>query len=96
MSLLEIYNEQVRDLLGKGDKSSTNMRVREAAGKGFYVDGLRSVPVDSYEAIAAQIDEVCRSPFAAAALFPLSSLTPAPASNLTPRAPATAPSPPPT
>ncbi|XP_045715329.1 kinesin-like protein KIF28P [Phyllostomus hastatus] len=49
-SMLEIYNEQVRDLLS-GAKQPGGLRVREDSELGFYVDGLKSVPCESYAQI---------------------------------------------
>ncbi|XP_042565733.1 kinesin-like protein KIF28P [Clupea harengus] len=53
-SMLEIYNEQVIDLLSKGGRSPGGLRVREDQQRGFYVEGLRRVPCDS----AAQVEQL--------------------------------------
>ncbi|XP_023930292.1 kinesin-like protein KIF28P isoform X2 [Lingula anatina] len=56
-SMLEIYNEQVRDLLSK-DKPKGGLPVRQNPKMGFfYVQGLKRAPVGSYEDIEAQIDK---------------------------------------
>ena len=55
-SMLEIYNEQVQDLLS-GNASRGGMKVRQHPKKGFYVDGLNVVPVSSFEEIEEQMDE---------------------------------------
>ncbi|XP_069810485.1 kinesin-like protein KIF28 [Dendropsophus ebraccatus] len=52
-SMLEIYNEQVTDLLSKTKKSG-GLKVREDQHQGFYVDGLKCVPCESY----AQIEKL--------------------------------------
>ncbi|KAM6217435.1 kinesin-like protein KIF28 [Rhynchocyon petersi] len=52
-SMLEIYNEQVRDLLSRTKKPG-GLKVREDQQLGFYVDGLKSVPCESY----AQIEKL--------------------------------------
>ncbi|KAM4694240.1 kinesin-like protein KIF28 [Discoglossus pictus] len=52
-SMLEIYNEQVTDLLSKTKKSG-GLKVREDQHQGFYVDGLKLVPCESY----AQIEKL--------------------------------------
>ena len=41
MSYLEIYNEEVLDLLGPG----RNLRVRQTKGQGVYVEGLTRLKV---------------------------------------------------
>jgi kinesin family protein 15 len=43
-SFLEIYNEQITDLL---EPASTMMQIREDAKRGVYVEGLREESVDS-------------------------------------------------
>ncbi|XP_028853236.1 kinesin-like protein KIF28P [Denticeps clupeoides] len=53
-SMLEIYNEQVIDLLSKGSRSPGGLRVREELQRGFYVEGLRRVPCDS----ATQVEQL--------------------------------------
>ncbi|XP_016133665.1 kinesin-like protein KIF28P [Sinocyclocheilus grahami] len=53
-SMLEIYNEQVVDLLSKTSRSAGGLRVREDQQRGFYVEGLRRVPCDS----AAQVEQL--------------------------------------
>jgi kinesin family protein 15 len=45
-SFLEIYNEQISDLL---EPSSTNLQMREDAKKGVFVEGLLEVEVQSVE-----------------------------------------------
>ena len=54
-SMLEIYNEKVQDLLDK-TKAGAGLKVRENKGE-VYVQGLSKHPVDSFEAIAAQMEE---------------------------------------
>ncbi|EDQ92679.1 uncharacterized protein MONBRDRAFT_14025, partial [Monosiga brevicollis MX1] len=55
-SMLEIYNEQVRDLLSHQSVRG-GMKVRQHPKKGFYVEGLRVVPVGNYADIEARIEE---------------------------------------
>ena len=56
-SMLEIYNEQVRDLLAK-DLSMKGLPVRQNTELGrFYVQGLKRVPVFSYAEIERRINE---------------------------------------
>ncbi|XP_037103943.1 kinesin-like protein KIF28P [Syngnathus acus] len=51
-SMLEIYNEQVVDLLSRGSRPPGGLRVREEQHRGFYVEGLRTVPCDSAAQVA--------------------------------------------
>ncbi|XP_030580685.1 kinesin-like protein KIF28P [Archocentrus centrarchus] len=53
-SMLEIYNEQVVDLLSRGSRTPGGLRVREEQQRGFYVEGLRTVPCES----AAQVEQL--------------------------------------
>ncbi|XP_053568220.1 kinesin-like protein KIF28P [Bombina bombina] len=55
-SMLEIYNEQVTDLLSKTKKSG-GLKVREDQNQGFYVDGLRLVPCESYAQIERLMEQ---------------------------------------
>uniref|UniRef100_A0A8C6R459 Kinesin family member 28 n=1 Tax=Nannospalax galili TaxID=1026970 RepID=A0A8C6R459_NANGA len=52
-SMLEIYNEQIRDLLSR-TKSPGGLKVREDQQLGFFVEGLKSVPCENY----AQIEKL--------------------------------------
>ena len=55
--MLEIYNEQVRDLLSK-DNPKGGLQIRQHLSMGaFYAQGLKRVPVSSYAEIEARIDE---------------------------------------
>ncbi|MES1911981.1 MAG: hypothetical protein MHM6MM_004331 [Cercozoa sp. M6MM] len=51
VSMLEIYNEQIRDLLNPSANKSGGLKVREKPGIGVYVDGLTPVSVNSYEEV---------------------------------------------
>uniref|UniRef100_A0A3B4T953 Kinesin-like protein KIF28P n=1 Tax=Seriola dumerili TaxID=41447 RepID=A0A3B4T953_SERDU len=53
-SMMEIYNEQVIDLLSRGSRTPAGLRVREEQQRGFYVEGLRTVPCDSVEQLMEQ------------------------------------------
>ena len=69
--MLEIYNENVRDLLvGAGDHLDHRHRKQSAPGarqrplkvrqnpkNGFYVEGLKVVPVESYGQIKSLMDQ---------------------------------------
>uniref|UniRef100_A0A7M4G035 Kinesin-like protein n=1 Tax=Crocodylus porosus TaxID=8502 RepID=A0A7M4G035_CROPO len=55
-SMLEIYNEQVIDLLSKTKKRG-GLKVREDHQQGFYVDGLKQVPCDSYAQIERLMEQ---------------------------------------
>ena len=55
--MLEIYNEQVRDLLSR-ENPKGGLQVRQNPQKGvFYVQGLKKVPVGSYNEIEKRIEQ---------------------------------------
>ena len=55
--MLEIYNEQVRDLLQKNNPKG-GLPVRQNPKEGvFFVQGLRKTAVGSYKEIEKRIDE---------------------------------------
>ncbi|XP_012936827.1 kinesin-like protein KIF28P [Aplysia californica] len=57
LSILEIYNEQVRDLLSK-DNPKGGLQVRQNPSLGmFYVQDLKKVPVGSYAEIVKRMDQ---------------------------------------
>ncbi|XP_070357528.1 kinesin-like protein KIF28P [Equus asinus] len=58
-SMLEIYNEQVRDLLSRTKKPG-GLKVREDQQLGFYVDGLKSVPCENYAQIERLMEQGTR------------------------------------
>ena len=56
-SMLEIYNEQVRDLLSKDNpKGGLNVRQNPKLGL-FYVENLKRVPVGSYAEIEKRTEQ---------------------------------------
>lgn len=56
-SMLEIYNEQVRDLLSK-DNPKGGLSVRQNPKLGmFYVEGLKKVPVGCYAEIEKRMEQ---------------------------------------
>jgi hypothetical protein len=58
--MLEIYNEKVQDLLIPIDKRPPQgLKIRESQSLGFYAEGLRKVPVQSFKAIEDRIEEGC-------------------------------------
>mmetsp|Transcript_14845 Transcript_14845/g.18592 ORF Transcript_14845/g.18592 Transcript_14845/m.18592 type:complete len:96 (+) Transcript_14845:352-639(+) len=58
VSILEIYNEKVQDLLvDPQSRPKGGLSVREHKQLGVYVQGLGKHPVDCYEAIEAKMDE---------------------------------------
>ncbi|KAK6490105.1 kinesin-like protein KIF28P [Huso huso] len=59
-SMLEIYNEQVVDLLSKS-KAPGGLKVREDQQRGFYVEGLKSVPCESYGQIERLMEQGTRA-----------------------------------
>ncbi|XP_007896602.2 kinesin-like protein KIF28P [Callorhinchus milii] len=54
--MLEIYNEKVIDLLSK-TKQLGGLKVRENHQRGYYVEGLKSVPCESYERIKLLLEQ---------------------------------------
>eukprot|EP00742_Colponemidia_sp_Colp-10_P006091 GILJ01006518.1.p1 GENE.GILJ01006518.1~~GILJ01006518.1.p1 ORF type:complete len:1181 (-),score=265.27 GILJ01006518.1:214-3756(-) len=58
VSMLEIYNEKVQDLLIKPSaRPAAGLKIRESGSVGVFVDGLSKHPVDSYEAIDKKLEE---------------------------------------
>ena len=56
-SMLEIYNEQVRDLLSK-ESPKGGLQVRQNAAQGlFYVECLKKVPVGCYKDIEKRMEQ---------------------------------------
>lgn len=60
-SMLEIYNEQVRDLLNPASNKKGGLKVRQHPAKGFYVESLVTVPVKDYADIDNRIEEGTRN-----------------------------------
>ena len=55
--MLEIYNEQVKDLLSKDNpKGGLNVRQNPKLGL-FYVENLKKIPVGSYAEIEKRMDQ---------------------------------------
>lgn len=46
VSYMEVYNEQVNDLL---DASNANLRIREDPSEGYYVSGLKTMRIGQIE-----------------------------------------------
>ena len=58
VSMLEIYNEKVQDLLIRPEKRPQGgLKIRESKVLGIFVDGLSKYPVTSYEEISKKMDE---------------------------------------
>ena len=55
--MMEIYNEKVHDLLSSEFKKSSCLPVRQSASEGFFVQGLKNVPVGSYKDIEMRMDQ---------------------------------------
>ncbi|KAM9612979.1 LOW QUALITY PROTEIN: kinesin-like protein KIF28P [Trichechus inunguis] len=55
-NMLEIHNEEVRDLLSRTKKPG-GLKVREDQQLGFYVDGLKSAPCESYAQIERLMEQ---------------------------------------
>uniref|UniRef100_UPI000180AFDB kinesin-like protein KIF28P n=1 Tax=Ciona intestinalis TaxID=7719 RepID=UPI000180AFDB len=61
VSMLEIYNETVKDLLNISSFKKGGLKVREHPQKGFYVEQLQVSPVSDYAAIEGRIAEGTRN-----------------------------------
>ena len=58
VSMLEIYNEKVQDLLINPNKRPTSgLKIRESKVLGIFVDGLSKHPVTSYDEISRKMDD---------------------------------------
>ena len=58
VSMLEIYNEKVQDLLTPPSKRPpSGLKIRESKAVGIFVEGLTKYPVMSYEEISQKMDE---------------------------------------
>ena len=58
VSMLEIYNEKVQDLLIPPNKRpSRGLKIRESRVMGIFVEGLTKYPVTSYQEISNKMDE---------------------------------------
>ncbi|XP_070565342.1 kinesin-like protein KIF28P isoform X2 [Ptychodera flava] len=60
-SMIEIYNEQVRDLLNPKNNPKGGLKIREHQNKGFYVEMLKVVNVNSFSDIESRINEGTRN-----------------------------------
>lgn len=56
-SMLEIYNEKVKDLLVKSKQAQEGLKIRQNPQAGFYVDGLKNVPVRNYKEIEKLMEQ---------------------------------------
>ncbi|XP_006817088.1 kinesin-related protein 1-like, partial [Saccoglossus kowalevskii] len=61
VSMIEIYNEQVKDLLNTKTTHKGGLKVREHQSKGFYVDSLKVFPVNSFADIEGRMNEGTRN-----------------------------------
>ena len=58
VSMLEIYNEQIQDLLTPpANREKGGLKVRENPKTGVYVEGLKKMTVNSYAEISAVLDK---------------------------------------
>lgn len=58
VSMLEIYNEKVQDLLIPiNDRPSAGLKIRESKTVGVFVENLTKYPVQTYEEIEKKMDE---------------------------------------
>ncbi|CAH1788618.1 unnamed protein product [Owenia fusiformis] len=62
VSMLEIYNEQCRDLFNSNSfKVKGGLKVRNNPKKGFFVDGLSTLPVSNYADVERKMNEGTRN-----------------------------------
>jgi len=54
--MLEIYNEQVRDLMTK-ENPKGGLPVRQTPDSAFFVQGLKYIPVGSYMEISKRMEQ---------------------------------------
>lgn len=54
---MEIYNEQIRDLLSTEKAPSGGLQIRQHPSSGFYVQNLKQTPVGSYADIEHYIEQ---------------------------------------
>ncbi|CAO2638620.1 Kinesin-like protein KIF28P [Lemmus lemmus] len=59
-SMLEIYNEQIRDLLSR-TKIPGGLKVREDQQLGFFVEGLKWVPCENYAQIEKLMEQASKT-----------------------------------
>ncbi|KAK7815295.1 hypothetical protein U0070_019139 [Myodes glareolus] len=59
-SMLEIYNEQIRDLLSR-TKTPGGLKVREDQQLGFFVEGLKWVPCENYAQIEKLMEQASKT-----------------------------------
>lgn len=57
VSMLEIYNEIVRDLLNPQTMNKRGLRIREHPKKGFFAEKLTQFPVENHKAIEGKLTE---------------------------------------
>lgn len=58
VSMLEIYNEKVQDLLAPiNTRPPTGLKIRESKAVGIFVEGLTKYPVQSYKEISDKMEE---------------------------------------
>ncbi|TNN19372.1 Kinesin-like protein, partial [Schistosoma japonicum] len=57
LSMMEIYNEQIRDLLTRDKLLQMNLQIRQSPVHGFYVQGLTQIPVGSYVEIEQRMKQ---------------------------------------
>ena len=57
VSMLEIYNEKVQDLLqSTSSRTKEGLKIRESQGQGVFVEGISKMSVNSYDEISAALE----------------------------------------
>ena len=72
-SMMEIYNEKIRDLLNPDPKTNNDLKVRSSA-KGTFVEGTKPKVVNSFKEIDDTMEQVMTRPAPRGTASPIHSL----------------------
>ena len=57
VSYMEIYNEEIRDLLADGDVCGSHVAIKQSAEQGIFVDGLQEIIVSSVDHVLQLVEQ---------------------------------------
>eukprot|EP00889_Picochlorum_renovo_P006018 jgi/Picre1/33048/NNA_008374.t1 len=57
VSYMEIYNEEIRDLLAAGDVCGSQVAIKQSAEQGIFVDGLQEIIVSSVDHVLQLVEQ---------------------------------------